>query len=58
MLFADKASNSCTLEDDLQEMAEIRPVPRRKSNLTQAAFTKFRCYLKEETALKLFLAAF
>ncbi len=35
MLFADRAYNSYTLEEDLQEMAEIRLVPRRKNNLTR-----------------------
>lgn len=35
ILFADRAYNSYTLEDDLQEMAAIRLVPRRKSNLTR-----------------------
>lgn len=33
ILFADRAYNSYKLEDDLQEMAEIRLVPRRKNNL-------------------------
>lgn len=32
-LFADRAYNSYTLEDDLQEMADIKLIPRRKNNL-------------------------
>ena len=34
-LFADRAYNSYSLEDDLNEMAEIRLVPRRKDNLSR-----------------------
>src|SRR5436305_7962508 len=34
-LFADRAYNSYSLEDDLKEMAEIRLIPRRKNNLTK-----------------------
>jgi IS5 family transposase len=34
-LLADRAYNSYSLEDDLQEMAEIRLVPRRRNNLTR-----------------------
>jgi IS5 family transposase len=34
-LFADRAYNSYSLEDDLKEMAEIRLIPRRKNNLSK-----------------------
>jgi IS5 family transposase len=35
LLFADRAYNSYTLEDDLREMAEIVLIPRRKKNMTK-----------------------
>lgn len=35
LLFADKAYNSYSLEDDLKQMAEIKLVPKRKNNLTR-----------------------
>jgi hypothetical protein len=34
-LFADRAYNAYSLEDDIKEMAEFTLVPRRKKNMTR-----------------------
>jgi IS5 family transposase len=44
-LFADKAYNSYSLEDDLREMAEIILVPRRKKNLKRQHSTSLEFIL-------------